>query len=300
MGPTHQIRRLLVTGAAGFVGGVLCNVLRERGDEVIAHYRSGTVPQRTSSSILMSDLREADALKNAPELDVVFHCAAQRPRSYDDAQAAEQNRAADDTVLAFARERRCDLIYASMATLYGYGKSCPPGSAMKTDAGIYPAEKARTEDLGLEQAAAQSRKFSALRINAPYGPDQRARTVIQTFIDNALSQRNLHFYGTGSREQDFTYGWDIAEAFIAASSGPNGYYLISGGQPISMKSLAEMVCRLTGVPENMVKPSGEPDPQEGLSARFDLSLAYHELHWRPQTHLEQGIKNCIGARGKRN
>jgi nucleoside-diphosphate-sugar epimerase len=294
------MRRVLVTGAAGFVGGVLCDVLRERGDEVIAHYRSGTVTKRASSSILLSDLREASALRNAPELDAVFHCAAQRPRSYDDVQAAEQNRAADDTVLAFVRERRCDLIYASMATLYGYGKPCPAGSATKTDAGIYPAEKARTEDLGLEQAAAQSRKFSALRINAPYGPAQRARTVIQIFIDNALSRRNLQFYGTGSREQDFTYGRDIAEAFIAASGGPNGYYLISGGEPISMKALAEMVCRLAGVPENMVEASGKPDPQEGLSARFDLSPAYHELHWRPKTHLEQGIKNCIGAWGKPN
>jgi nucleoside-diphosphate-sugar epimerase len=199
----------------------------------------------------------------------------------------------DDEVLAFAHQRRCDVVYASTAAICGQGVSPPAGSAAEFVAGIYQREKSITEDKGIAQAAVQNRRFSALRINAPYGPRQTASTVLQIFIRNALAGRDLLYHGSGSREQDFTYARDIASAFLAAAEGPNGYYTISGGEPITMRDLAEMVCSIAGVPISFAKPSGKPDPQEGLTARLDTSSARKELNWLPKTDLRRGLAACI-------
>ncbi len=291
-----MIRSALVTGAAGFVGGALCSALQDKGVEVVAHCRPRSSIKIPQMRLIQSDLTDPTSLDNVPDVDIVFHCAAQRPKGYDDREAAQNNRLADDTVLAVTRRRRKNLVYASMATLFGLGNSCPPGSALGTTAGIYPLEKARTEDIGLKQAKENGTLFSALRINAPYGPKQAARTVIQIFIDNALAKQPLRYHGTGSREQDFTYGEDIAEAFIAATTKPSGYYLISGGAPISMKNLSELVCEVVEVPKELAKPSGHPDPQEGFKANFDISETSSRLDWRPRTSLSEGLRACLDTR----
>lgn len=294
------MRRVLITGAGGFLGGVLCDVLAERGNEVVAHQREAMSPQRPGMAVVTFNLTDTVALSAIPEVDAIFHCAARRPRSYDDEEAAENNRRIDDAVLSFAGKRRLDLIFASMATLYGMGAPCPPGPATGTKAGIYPLEKARTEEAGLDQAARLGTRFSSLRINAPYGPGQAARTVMQIFIGNALSGRPLTYHGSGSRQQDFTYGRDIAEAFLLALTSPSGRYMISGGTPVTMRELALAVCKAASAPATLVQASGKPDPQDGMKAQFDISETARVLGWRPQTPLPAGIEACIADRKKQS
>lgn len=290
------MNRVLVTGAGGFLGGVLCDVLADIGTNIVAQQRKPAKVRWPLATTIISDLRAPTALSAVPEVDTIFHCAARRPSSYNDVEAAENNRRVDDTVLKLAEERRLDLIYASMATLYGMGKRCLPGPATQTQAGIYPFEKARTEQSGFEQAARLGMRFSSLRINAPYGPHQLGRTVMQVFIHNALDRQPLKYHGSGTRQQDFTFARDVAEAFVAAKRSPSGYYLISGGAPVSMRDLAVLVCDVAGVPKSLVQPSGQPDPQEGFAAQFDISDAARVLGWRPRTTLRAGIEACIAAR----
>lgn len=133
--------------------------------------------------------------------------------------------------------------------------------------------------------------YTVLRINAPYGPGQATRTVLRIFLERASKGLALLYHGSGSREQDFTHVDDVADAVVAAAFRQRtGTYNISGGEPIAMKQLAELVIRCVPMCGSTVAPSGQDDPQEGVPARYSTRRALAELGWRPSIALACGIR----------
>ncbi|MFX0197885.1 MAG: NAD-dependent epimerase/dehydratase family protein, partial [Candidatus Hodarchaeota archaeon] len=120
------------------------------------------------------------------------------------------------------------------------------------------------------------------------------RTVLNIFIERAIQGLPLLYHGSGTRQQDFTYVHDIAVAIcLAVEKSKSGVFNISGGRPVSMKKLAELVVSLVNGCQSLIKPSGREDPQEGSTALFSIEKAKRELGWSPKTSLKLGIKKCV-------
>jgi UDP-glucose 4-epimerase len=286
---------VLVTGSAGLVGAAVCRRLNHEGIPFTAVWRT-TKPDeawRLDAPLIQADLSDADALTAVDGVTGVVHAAAALPSSFAGSEReAAVNRRVDDRVLELARGWRVPIVYVSGTSLYRpQGASSLDESAAIAPVGAYLEEKARTEQLGLQQSDAP---FTALRVSAPYGSRQRARTVIQLFLERAVAGRPLEYYGTGSREQDFTWADDIGAAITLALRGPGGVFNIATGRPVTMRELAETVAAVAGLPPGAVRAAGREDPQEGATARFDVGAAARELGWTAATTLDAGIARLLG------
>lgn len=291
-----------VTGAAGFLGASVCRRLLDVGLTVRPLVRQdsfrrvlGGAGGGTLLEPLVGDL--ADGMAAAADLQPpgsVVHFAAEIPADGSPeelAAAAERNRRTDDHVFAFAARVGAGVVFASSGAVYGEGDGEPfVESGPAAPAIPYAAAKLRSEEAGAEVLGDVGLPFAALRISAPYGPGLAVDTVIRVFLSRALAGEPLTYHGSGSREQDFVYVTDVADAaHRAIAAHAAGVFNIAGGSPISMRALAEMVAGVVGhdVP---VLPSGREDPQEGRRVRYSIEAAADGLGWRPVTPLRHGLE----------
>lgn len=295
--------KILVTGAGGFIGKNTCIFLAQRGHKVIPLLRSASqaeVFKHHYPTVLVADLLEPDALKAAVQTkpDMVMHLAAMLPTSFNGKQTkriADMNKKIDENVFHFCKSMIVGAIYASGASVYGLGDG-----EIKTETstcnpiGHYIAEKLYGEKIGKDILRSERLQFTSLRINAPYGPNQKTRTVMNVFIERAIKGLPLLYHGFGTRQQDFTYVDDIAEAIsLAIEKEKSGVFNISGERPITMKELAEVVVRSVNGCQSSIQSTSAEDYQEGTKALFSIEKAKKELDWIPKTSLESGIKKCV-------
>jgi nucleoside-diphosphate-sugar epimerase len=114
--------------------------------------------------------------------------------------------------------------------------------------------------------------------------------VARIFLQRALQGEDLSYHGSGSRMQDFVYVDDVAEAALdGLRAGRSGVFNVASGEPVTMKELAELVTELVA-PEVRVVGSGQPDPQEGQTARYSIDAARRVLGWAPATALRRGLQ----------
>ena len=230
--------RVVVTGAAGFLGRSVSSRLEEQGNEVIRVARTpGNLRASERASALYLDLRRPDVFKHSlpSNLDTIVHLAAAIPTSFtgtDANNAAQANIAIDRNVFLACRDLGVATIYASGTSVYGLGNSGPHVESAPTSAvGPYVAAKIAGEHAGKELLQARGIPFTVLRISAPYGPGQQARTVLRLFIERGLQDLPLQYHGTGSRQQDFTYVADVVDAVAKACRiQPRGIYNIASGR----------------------------------------------------------------------
>jgi nucleoside-diphosphate-sugar epimerase len=296
---------VLVTGAAGLVGRAVCERLRSDRRAVIATYLTSNPPAAPAGvTWVRADLRDPGFVEVLGELSAIVHLAAVIPSGDESiAELAAANRAMDDNVLGVAAVRGISVVYASTGALYAEPLPATGWSEVGpiTPVGPYLEEKAWAEVRGATLARHAGSSFTALRINAPYGPEQRNRTVIQVFVEQALAGGPIRYFGSGSREQEFTFVSDVADACAAALAlvlgGRGGTFNIAGGGPVTMRRLAEIVAECAGLGPDAAVPAGRPDPQEGRRVAFDLRLAAERLGWSPRVTLADGIRQCLNGRG---
>jgi nucleoside-diphosphate-sugar epimerase len=283
---------VLVTGAAGLLGGAVCRRLADRGVSFTPLWHRVAPPFADG---LQADLTVPGALDDVGAADAIVHTAALLPASFDDcAEEAAANRRIDEHVLAAAERLRARVVYASTISLYAPGTGdALDESARLEPVGPYQQEKAWGERAGLAWAERTGLAFTALRISAPYGPGQRTRTVIQLFVERALAGGPLEYFGSGAREQDFTWADDGAEACVRALAGPTGAFNVTGGRTVTMRELASVVAHAAGLGPGAVRAAGRPDPQEGVLARYDVTAARRRLGWSARTPLEVGIGRLL-------
>lgn len=294
-----QEKHIVVTGAGGLVGhGILALLKKTPGYRVTGVYQTHK-PLIAAKHIryVQGDLTQESAWHELGHIpaDVLIHCAAVIPRSFiseDQEEAKHTNLLMDGHAISYALGKICTLTYLSSAGLYGFKiKTVCNEQTTPELADAYFSGKLETENtiIGLGH---RLRHF-IFRISAPYGPHQRKQTVMNIFINNALADKPLCYYGSGSRTQDFIYVEDIAQACLRTVNSQNyGVYNIASGCPVSMKTLAHRIKELTGSKSD-IRAADITDPQEGFRALFDITKAKTLLDWHPHYNLERGVREVI-------
>lgn len=290
---------VLVTGAEGLVGRHVVRALFDTDTcNVIAVSRRSALPNQERLIWEYADLRQPSEVlalaRSRP--DVIVHAAAVIPRTLDDAEAAQANRAIDDNTFALARQLGASLIYMSSQSVY---EDCAPPWAESLEVhpkSVYAAEKYRSE----MEIKALRLPSATLRISSPYSASDVGRQgVLYHFAREAVAGRPLTVAGNGMRAQDFVHGADVARAVVSVirhlQTAQTGLQVdtfnIAAGHPVSMTDLAELVVRCCGSGEVVHQGGVETKPH--FKAEMPITRAMQVLRWQPRVNLGVGLEQLI-------
>lgn len=307
-------KRVLVTGAGGFIGSRLVEALLHEGARVRAFVRYTSrndlgllkllSPEDLPSlEIIGGDLRDEHAMYDAVKgCDLVFHLGAliSIPYSYfHPAEVASTNFMGTLNVLMACREHGVKrLVHTSTSEVYGTARQAPISeSHVLQGQSPYSASKIGADKLVESFVAAYSLPAVTVRPFNTFGPRQSARAVIPTIITQALAKDEIKL-GNLSTTRDFTFVTDTVNGFLRAAEADGvegGVFNLGTGEEISIGDLAQRIIRRVGRTVRITEDSQRlrPEASEVMRLLSDNSLAVQRLGWRPQVTLDQGLDLTI-------
>jgi dTDP-glucose 4,6-dehydratase len=306
-------KRVLVTGAGGFIGSHLAERLVELGAQTrgLVHYRSdgswGWLDQskfKEDMEVVAGDVRDRDSVVKALEgREVVFHLAAligipysyHAPLSY-----VHTNIEGTLNILQASRDVKVErLVHTSTSEVYGTACYIPIDEHHPLQGqSPYSASKIAADKLAEAFHMSFGLQVATIRPFNTYGPRQSARAVIPTIISQALTGPAVHL-GSLEPTRDFNYVSDTVDGFIlvAASPGAVGNVTnIGTGQQVSIGDLARTILALLDRQDlPIIQDSGRVRPVESEVGILcaDNRRASEILGWRPHYTLEEGLIKTI-------
>jgi UDP-glucose 4-epimerase len=289
-----SLNRIIVTGASGLLGSEVCSALKKRGIAFSAFTFSKSSDLNREMKVHL-DLTSPDSIQTLLSLrpQYIIHCAAVIPGivGFSEDEIFNRNQLIDRHVFEACSISGSKLIYVSSTSVYGVPavENVSEGNIGR-DLSLYSLGKLAAE----KEIVRLQIKAKILRINAPYGPKQSTRTVLKIFIENALKDKDLLYYGSGLRMQDFTHVSDVARLIVdVLENHTEGIFNISANRPISMKGLALLVKSLIPECTSNICNAELPDIQEGHLALYDTGRARQMLGWNPLIDLKSGIMGWV-------
>jgi len=307
-------KRVLVTGAGGFIGSHLVEALTKDGANVRAFVRYNSRASagfledldsklRAQVEIVSGDLRDSDAVSQAVSgCDLVFHLGAliAIPYSYlHPREVAETNFMGTLNMLLACRDLGVErLVHTSTSEVYGTALRTPidEGHPLQGQS-PYSASKIGADKL--VESFYRSYGLPALTIRPfnTYGPRQSTRAVIPTIITQALSQ-NMIRLGNLDATRDFTFVEDTVSGFLKGAQAEDvegGTYNLGTGAEISIGDLADQIVKQVGRPVKIVVDPERlrPEKSEVFQLLSDNRLAREKLDWQPQVDLKTGLRKTI-------
>jgi dTDP-glucose 4,6-dehydratase len=302
--------RLLVTGAAGFLGSHLCDRLVSAGHAVVGV--DNLVTGRTANvdhlganpafTLVHHDVSRYIDVAGA--LDAVFHFAS--PASPVDylklpIQTLKVGALGTHNALGLAKAKGARFVLASTSEVYGdpavhpqpesyWGHVNPTGPR-----GVYDEAKRFAEAMTMAYRRVHGLDTRIVRIFNTYGPRMRAQDgrVVSNFIVQALQGQPLTVYGDGSQTRSFCYVDDLIEGILRVfDRGDDQPYNVGNPGEFTVIQLARLVLRLTGSSSSIVyEPLPTDDPRQ---RRPDITRVFTALQWEPRVSLEDGLHRTIG------
>ena len=304
------MKRILVTGGAGFIGSHLCERLLADGHEVIALDNYFTGHKRNITNLLDHDYFELvrhDVINPyVVEVDEIYNLAC--PASpvhyqYNPIKTTKTSVMGAINMLGLAKRVKAKILQASTSEVYGdpqvhpqpesyWGNVNPIGSRSCYDEG-----KRCAETLFMDYHNQNGVQIKIVRIFNTYGPNMNLNDgrVVSNFIVQALKGEPITLYGDGLQTRSFQYVDDLVEGMVRMMQTPKGFLgPVNLGNPneFTMKALAETILDLTGSASTLTY---EPLPQDDpLQRQPNISLAKAQLNgWEPQTQLKEGLLKTI-------
>ena len=305
------MRRVLVTGGAGFIGSNLVRALLDRGDEVrvLDNFSTGSRSnlEGLGIEIVEGELRSYERVHNAVRgVDTVFHLGAlgSVPRSVQDplTSSAVNIEGTLNVLLAARDEGIRRVVFSSSTSVYGSSREMPTTEASPPD----PLSPYGVAKLAAERyCLAFSRVYHSfetvvLRYFNVFGPRQSPSSqyaaVIPRFITAIAAGSPIAIHGDGEQSRDFTYVDNVVDATIRAAhaDGASGSaFNVAGGSPASVNHVAETIGQLLGKP--VLKEMQPPRAGDIRDSWADLSAARSVLGYEPSVSLEEGLKRTAAA-----
>lgn len=311
--------RILVTGAAGFIGSHLVEHLLARGDSVIgvdnfdpfyspAEKRGNLKGPLAHPAFRLFEVDCADldllrqALANEP-FDAVVHLAAKagvRPSLEDPVGYARANVIGTQAMLKLCRERGVTrFVLGSSSSVYGNSPAARFRETDPADAPIspYAATKRAAELLAYTYHDVHGTSVVALRYFTVYGPRQRPDLAIRKFATLMMRGEPVPVFGDGTTERDYTWIEDIVRGTVAALDRSlqvrSEFEVINlgGSQPVPLSRLIDLLGRALGLEPRIARLPAQPGDVSRTSA--DVSKAASLLGYRPLVSLEHGIPSFV-------
>jgi NAD dependent epimerase/dehydratase len=307
-------KKILVTGAGGFIGSHLTERLVELGTHVKAFVRYNSrndwglleeLPAdiRNELEIVAGDLKDSDDVRDAvKDTEIVFHLGAliAIPYSYvNPGDAVQTNVIGSLNILNASREYGVEkVVHTSTSEVYGTAQYVPIDEKHPLQAqSPYAASKIAADKLAESFYLSYNLPVATIRPFNTYGPRQSARAVIPTIITQALSKDKVYL-GSLHPTRDFTYVQDTVDGFIkvAESSCSIGEVInVGSGKEISIGELAGKIISLIGRDVEIVSDDARIRPEKSEVNRLlaDNSKAKELLQWEPRISIDEGLKRTI-------
>ena len=303
------MKKILVTGGAGFLGANLCKKLVQQGHDVLCVDNFFTGNKENVSHLLSNPkfelLRHDVTFPLYVEVDQIFNLAC--PASpihyqYDPVQTTKTSVHGAINMLGLAKRVNARILQASTSEVYGdpevhpqsetyWGRVNPIGIRSCYDEG-----KRCAETLFFDYWRQHKTKIKVARIFNTYGPLMHPNDgrVVSNFIVQAIQGNPITIYGDGTQTRSFCYVSDLIDGLIALMNTPEEVTgPINLGNPVefTMLELAELVIRMTGsVSQIIFQKLPEDDPKQ---RKPNIDLATKHLNWQPKIHLEEGLQETI-------
>ncbi|MEW6172107.1 MAG: NAD-dependent 4,6-dehydratase LegB [Bacillota bacterium] len=305
--------KVLVTGAAGFIGSHLVEELVKRGYEVKAFVRYNarndwgwlqTLPCLPKVEVCVGDIRDYDVVKEVVRgVDVVFHLAALIgiPYSYVSPLAyVKTNVEGTYNILQAAREEGVGrVVHTSTSEVYGTARYVPIDEEHPLQAqSPYAASKIAADQLALSYYRSFGLPVVVARPFNTFGPRQSARAVIPTIITQSIrGEKTLHL-GSLSPTRDFNYVRDTVSGILAVgfSERTVGEVVnIGAGRENSIKEIVEMVADITGLRFSVEEEKKRIRPTNSEVGRLVCAnnKARKLTGWALQYSLEEGLRETV-------
>jgi nucleoside-diphosphate-sugar epimerase len=302
--------KVIVTGAAGFIGSQLTETLLKQGDEVIGidefnDYYDPALKRKNVAhlhwspgfELIEANIQFLDWQALLKDVEVVYHQAAQAGVRASWGQGfrayTERNISSTQILLEAAKDAKDlkRLVFASTSSVYGDAETLP------THEGICPAP---VSPYGITKLAAERLcglyqknfgvPFVALRYFTVYGPRQRPDMAFHKFFKSILQDEAIPIYGDGLQTRDFTFISDAVAANLAAASVPEAVgeiFNIGGGSRVVLKEVLDTMEEIVGKPikrNHIEKAMGD-----ARHTAADVSKAQRILGYQPKVSLREGL-----------
>ncbi len=304
-----SLKRILVTGGAGFLGSHLCERLVAQGHDVICLDNFFTSQKSNVAHLLdrpnFELVRHDITLPMFLEVDEIYNLAcpaAPGHYQYNPIKTMKTSVMGAINSLGMAKRCRAKILQASTSEVYGDPEIHPQPESYRGAVNpigpraCYDEGKRAAETLFMDYHRMNRVNVRLVRIFNTYGPRMHPfdGRVISNFIRQALTGEDITIFGDGSQTRSFCYRDDLIEGMLRMMDAPDDFIgPVNLGNPgeFSIRELAEMVIEMTGTSSKLVyRPLPVDDPTQ---RQPDITLARERLGWEPAVPLREGLAKTI-------
>jgi UDP-glucuronate decarboxylase len=304
-----EIKRILVTGGAGFLGSHICERLVADGHDVICLDNFFTSQKSNIVHLLGKPnfelIRHDVILPVFLEVDQIYHMACPAAPGHYQFNAIKTIKTSvmgSINMLGMAKRCGAKILLASTSEIYGDPEIHPQPESYRGSVNpigpraCYDEGKRVAETLFMDYYRQNKVNVRIVRIFNTYGPRMHPYDgrVVSNFIRQAITGKDITIFGDGTQTRSFCYRDDLVEGIIRMMNAPDSFIgPVNIGNPgeFTIRELAEMVIAQTGAKVKIVqKPLPQDDPTR---RRPDISLAKDKLNWQPKVPLQEGLQKTI-------
>lgn len=303
------MKKILVTGGAGFIGSHLCERLLNEGNEVICldNFFTGT----KNNILHLMDNKKFELLRHdiikpiLLEVDRIYNMAC--PASpvhyqHNSIKTIKTNVLGTINMLGLAKRIKAQFLQASTSEVYGDPQEHPQKESYwghVNPIGIrscYDEGKRVAETLSMDYHRKNNVDIKIIRIFNTYGPKMAENDgrVVSNFIVQALKNENITIYGDGNQTRSFCYVSDLVDGIIKMMESDKEFIgPVNLGNPVETPIIefAKRIIQLTGSKSKIIYcPLPQDDP---VKRRPDITLAKTKLNWEPKINLDEGLIETI-------